>query len=110
VHGVSEFESAHLHLTVPPTFTRHDDAVTLHHGALPAEDVHQRSGFRVTTPMRSLIDVAATRPDEEQLARAIADARDAGLVTIRRLRVRAEAVDGHAALYIERALHLMDAS
>ncbi|MDP9184581.1 MAG: hypothetical protein M3O29_02805, partial [Actinomycetota bacterium] len=61
-------------------------------------------GFRVTTPMRSLIDVAARAPDEEQLGRAVVEARSRGLVTLRRIRARAEMVDLRAALYIERAL------
>lgn len=57
----------------------------------------------MTTPLRSLVDVAANA-DEDQLARAIAEAADRGLLTVRRLRERAEAVDVGAALRIERAL------
>lgn len=110
VHGFGEFEPVRVHLTVPPAFTRRDDAVDLHRADLPAEDVQERTGFRVTTPVRSVIDVAAFRPDEEQLARAIGEARTLGLLTARRLRSRAEAVDPLAALYIERALQLSDAS
>ena len=64
----------------------------------------------MTTPLRSLIDVAAGRPDEEQLGRAIIDARSRGLATLRRLRGRAELVDPRAALYIERALGVVEAS
>lgn len=104
VHGVGEFESARVQLTVPTGFARRDRAVVLHIGDLPAEDVQAGAGFRVTTPLRSLIDVAAGRPDEEQLGRAIIDARSRGLVTLRRLRTRAELLDPRAALYIERAL------
>lgn len=108
VHGVGEFESAQVHLTVPPGFTMRDDAVTLHHADLPVTDVIERPGFRVTTPLRSLIDVAAGVPDEDQLARAIDEARGRGLVTPRQLRVRAEAVDARAALIIERALRQIE--
>jgi predicted transcriptional regulator of viral defense system len=104
VHGIGEFESARVHLTVPVGFGRRDRAVVLHVGDLPAEDVQQGVGFRVTTPVRSLIDVAARGPDEEQLGRAIVEARSRGLVTLRRLRGRAEVVDPRAALYIERAI------
>jgi len=104
VHGVGEFESARLHLTVPPGFTMTDDALVLHHARLPETDVLDRSGFRVTTPTRSIIDVAADSPDEDQLARAIDEALHEGLLTIRNLRARSEVVDSRAALYIERAL------
>lgn len=104
VHGIGEFESRHIHLTVPPGFTMRNDAVELHYAELPADDVSARSGYRVTTALRTIIDIAANAPDEDQLARAIDDARRAGLVTNRRLRSRAEAVDPRAALYIERAI------
>jgi hypothetical protein len=81
-----------------------NDAVELHYAKLPTDDVSERSGYRVTTPLRTLIDIAANAADEDQLARAIGDARHAGLVTTRRLRSRAETLDPRAALYIERAI------
>lgn len=110
VYGVGEFESARVQLTVPPEFTMRDDAVALHYGELAADDIQERTGFRVTTPTRSLIDVAATQPDEDQLARAVDDARKRGLFVGRLLRSRAEAVDPRAALYLERALRAAEVS
>lgn len=104
VHGIGEFESPRVHLTVPPGFTMRDDALALHHADLPNEDIAEHVGFRATTPLRTIIDMAANAPDEDQLARAIDDARRAGLITNRRLRSRAEDIDPRAALYIERAL------
>lgn len=104
VHGIGEFETARVHLTVPLQFTMRDDALVLHHADLPGTDVLQRTGFRVTTPVRSLIDVAALAPEEEHLGRAIADAQRNGLLTLRSLRARAEMVDVRAAFYIERAI------
>jgi predicted transcriptional regulator of viral defense system len=104
VHGIGEFESPRVHLTVPPDFSKRDPAVTLHRADLSAEDVDSRPGFRLTTVTRSLIDVAAAGGDEDQLARAINEAVDGGQVTLRRLRTRAEAVDLKGALHIERAI------
>jgi hypothetical protein len=104
VYGIGEFESRYVHLTVPPGFTMHNEAEAIHHAELPADDVVARSGYRVTSPLRTLIDIAANAADEDQLARAIADARRAGLVTTRRLRSHAETLDPRAALYIERAI------
>jgi predicted transcriptional regulator of viral defense system len=109
VHEVGEFESARIHLTVPPSFTMRDDAVVLHHMQLPDTDVLEQAGFRVTTATRSLVDVAAAGADEDQLARAITEATEAGLTTIRQLRGRAEAIDAKAALLIERAITKVDA-
>lgn len=110
VHGIGEFESAQVHLTVPPGFRMRVDAVVLHYALLPDGDVVDQTGFRVTTPARSIIDVAALMPDEDQLARAIADGRERGLLTARNLRARAEAVDARAALYVERALQQVETS
>lgn len=104
VHGIGEFESPRVHLTVPAGFTMRDDATVLHRAELPPTDVIERIGFRATNPVRSIVDIAATAPDDEQLGRAIADAVQAGLLTLRTLRSRAEAVDVRAALQIERAL------
>lgn len=110
VHGIGEFESARIHLTVPPDFTRRHEGLVLHRADLVPEDVQGHAGFRVTTAVRSLVDVAATVPDDDQLARAIGEARALGLLTVRRLRARAEAVDARAALHIERALQRTGAS
>lgn len=108
VHGVGEFESARVHLTVPPAFTMNDDAVVIHQADLPDIDVMQQAGFRVTTVARSLVDVAAEGADEEQLAPAIEDAMNAGLTTLRQLRARAEAVDPKGALRVERSIHALE--
>lgn len=104
VHEVGEFESPRIHLTVPPGFTMRDDAVVLHAADLGSDDIEERTGFRVTTPTRTIIDIASQAPDEDQLARAISDGERAGLLKLRALRTRAELVDPRAALYIERAL------
>lgn len=110
VHGIGEFETRRVQLTVPPGFSMTDDAVTLHHVQLPDSDALQRVGFRVTTPIRSIVDIAAQAPDEDQLARAIDDANCMGLLTFRRLTERAEVVDPRAALYIERAIRQIEPS
>ncbi len=104
VHGLGEFESARVHLTVPLRFTMRDDAVVVHFADLGDDDIETRTGFRVTTPTRSIIDIAGQAPDDDQLARAIDDGERAGLLTLRGLRSRAEIIDARAALYIERAI------
>lgn len=104
VHDLGEFESSRVHLTVPPKFTMRDAALTLHLQDLPETDVEDRTGFKVTNPVRSIIDVATQLPDTDQLARAIDEALERGLATSRALRTRSEMVDVRAALHIERAL------
>ncbi len=110
VHGIGEFESSRLHMTVGRNFRMSDDAVVLHRSELGDADVEERTGFRVTTMVRSLIDISSESPDEEQLSRAIDEARQAGLLTIRSLRARAELLDVGAALRIERAINIGVAS
>lgn len=108
LHGIGELESPRVHLTVPPGYSMRDDAVILHHADLPVDDIVQQAGFCATTVLRAIIDVAAAGADEDQLARAIQEGRDQGLLTLRRLRTRAEAVDLKAALRIERAIQQME--
>ncbi len=104
VHGIGEFESPRIHLTVPRGFRMRDRALVLHFAELPAEDVEQRRGFVITTVSRSLIDVAAAGGEEDQLGHAIEEALAAGAVTRRQLRTRSELVDARAALRLERAM------
>ncbi len=110
VYGVGEFESPRIHMTVPPGFRMRDDALVLHHAELPHGDIVERTGYRLTTLTRSLVDVAAQSADEEQLARAIEEARAQGTLTLRGLRARADSVDATAALRIERAIGHMGAA
>jgi hypothetical protein len=109
VDGIGEFESPRVHLTVPPGFSMRDDAVILHQADLPPEDVVEQVGFRTTTVTRSLVDVAASGVDEDQLARAVREALDAGHLILRQLRTRAEAVDLQGAVRIERAIQRVQA-
>jgi predicted transcriptional regulator of viral defense system len=108
VQGIGEFESPRIHLTVPPDFTKEEPGLTLHHSLLEDEDVVEQKGFALTTPVRSIVDVAARAPDEDQLSRAIEEAVEKGVLTLRQLRVRAELVDPRAALYVERAIQRME--
>jgi predicted transcriptional regulator of viral defense system len=106
VHQIGEFESPTVHLTVPRTFTMTDPELTLHRGDLDQADTTQGPGFRVTTPLRTVIDIAARKPDLDQFERLVADAVDRGMLTTRMLRERSEQVDPTAALWVERALNL----
>lgn len=107
VYDIGEFESPRVHLTVPRGFRMEDDALILHRSDLPDEDIEARPGFRVTTLVRSLIDVAAAHADEDQLARAVEEALAGGTITRRQLRARSEALAPLAALRIERALGVL---
>ncbi len=110
VYDAGDANPAHVHLTVPSNFRARASGVRLHRGDLPAEDVRQQAGFSITTPLRSLLDVAAEAYDIEQLATAIGDALRQGLVTRRQILARADEFGPKAALAVERALRQLEGS
>lgn len=108
-HGLGDIDPAKVHLTVPPGFHARDSAVVLHVAALRDSDVEPRQGWSVTTPRRSILDVAAGEVSQEHIDSAVREAVDRGLVTARRLRSAADAAGDRAALRVERALAAMAA-
>jgi predicted transcriptional regulator of viral defense system len=104
VHELGDVDPAHVHLTVPRNFRQTDPGVVIHRADLPERDVEEREGFRVSTPLRSLLDVAAGELDLDQLAQAIKEALVRGMTTRRSLLDRADELGPTAALRIERAL------
>ncbi len=92
LHELCDVLPGKVHLTVPRTFRKQPPAnCRLHRGRLAPVDTSARSGFRVTTPLRTLIDVAAedTVP-AEQLELAVREAFDKGMVTLRRIKDAAQ--------------------
>jgi predicted transcriptional regulator of viral defense system len=81
LHDLTEILPGFVHLTVPPRF-RKDPPVgcVLHKASLATADVEERTGFRVTTPLRTLVDVATGAISREQLEKAVAEALTRGLV------------------------------
>src|SRR6266536_1016284 len=105
VHELGDVNPARTHLTVPAGFRQRALAgVVLHRAALPEGDVRDQEGFRVTTPLRSLLDTAAGDLDLDLLAGAVEDALEQGVLTRSRLLARADELGPRAALRIERAL------
>ena len=81
-----------------------DDLVALHVDVLTTDEREGRRGWALTTPLRTLVDAAASELSQEHVDRAVADALRLGLTTRRRLlRASADAPD-RAALRLERAL------
>jgi len=79
---------AHLqaHLIVPPRFRkRMPDGLVLHRAVLQGREVDTREGFPMTTPLRTILDLAEARLDHEQLTAVVTDAVRKGLVDRRAL-------------------------
>lgn len=104
VHELGDVDPARVHLTAPPNFRQKNPGVVIHRADLAPRDVQEYEGFRVTTPLRSLLDVAAAELDLDQLGQAIAEALVRGMATRRALVDRADEFGANAALRIERAL------
>ncbi len=104
VHDLGDVNPASVHLIVPPGFRSKAEGVILHRCMVTPREKQEHSGFWVTTPLRSLIDVASGSLDLDQVVTALVEALRRGLVTPRALRARADAAGDRAALRIERAL------
>ena len=104
VHDLGVSDPSRLHLTVPAGFRARDAAVVVHVGDPAESDVVQREGFRVTSVLRTLLDVSAGAL-QEPVDDAVTEALDRQLVSPGQLRLRADAFGDRAALRVERALH-----
>lgn len=104
LHELGVVVPAKVHLTVPTGFRAKAPGLVVHKGSLPKEDVEHREGFRVTIPVRSILDAASEHLESDHLARVIEDALERGITTRRALRSRADEFGPVTALAIERAL------
>ena len=110
VHELGEANPTAVHLIVPANFRSTAAGVVLHRGAVDEHDIWEHEGFRVTSPLRTLLDVAASHLDLDQLASALVDgcAKDPTLEeTIIR---RAGELGPRAATRLHRALQMATAA
>lgn len=90
-YELSDVLPATIHLTVPTGFRKEPPAgIRLHRQGLPASDVTERDGYRITTPLRTLLDAAASPLSAEHLAAAARGALEKGLVRKRLLEAALE--------------------
>jgi predicted transcriptional regulator of viral defense system len=104
VYELGEANPAKVHLTVPPDFHQKAPNAVFHTDSIPDSDVETRDGYKITTPLRTLLDVAAGDLEEDRVQRSIREAVESGLVSRRALVHRAESFGPRAALQVERAL------
>jgi predicted transcriptional regulator of viral defense system len=104
VHELSDVNPTRIHLTVDSSFGARDDAVVLHVDSLGESEIDRRGAWAVTTPERTLVDVAGADLSQEHIDRAVSDALARGVLTRRRLLRVADGAGDRAALRLERAL------
>lgn len=105
VHQLGEVDPANVHITMPPRFSTRNPLIVVHTADLAPADVEAREHFSLTTPTRTLLDLAAV-PDvtQEQLDSMVSDARDTGQLDLPSLRRRMDEFGDFAALRLERSL------
>jgi len=86
VHDLSDVMPAQVHLTVPKGFRKQVPlGCVLHQATLGPEDVESRTGYRVTTPLRTLLDAARSALSQEHVNSAVRGALERGLLSRRLL-------------------------
>jgi predicted transcriptional regulator of viral defense system len=89
LHDLSDVMPAKLDVTVPPGFRRMaaiPEVLRLHHARLSQRDVQTIDGVRVTTPLRTIIDVIAQGAIAPELqVQAVDQALRRGLILRRQL-------------------------
>lgn len=107
LHELTDLMPDRIHLSVPKSFRKQPaKGIVLHKARLEEGDVEDRRGYRVTTPLKTILDIARSpRVSPEHLEAAVAEALDRGLVRRKRLRDALGAIEdeGRRAI-VERAM------
>jgi hypothetical protein len=89
-YNLSDLNPAKLHMTVPTDFRRNSEIpgiLVLHYADLPETDVETAQGFRLTRPLRAILDLIEAGTVERNFIRqAIRQAADRGLITRQQIR------------------------
>jgi predicted transcriptional regulator of viral defense system len=83
IYDLSDVMPAKLHMTVPRSFRRSAEIpsiLILHYDNLSADEVEEREGYRVTRPIRAIVDLRGEVSDE-LLSQAFTEAKARGLIT-----------------------------
>lgn len=86
LHGLSDLNPAKMHMTVPRGFRRNNGTpkvLVLHRAGLKEEEVEDARGYRLTRPLKTILDLAqaATVPPDI-LFQSLAQGLRQGLITL----------------------------
>ncbi len=89
IHELSDVMPSKMHMSVPVRFRKGTPIpknLHLHFIDIPRSDVEERQGYRVTTPIRTLIDVIQEgKLSNEHIAQIVKQALEKGLATIKEM-------------------------
>ncbi len=84
-HGIGDVVPDRIHLTVPRSFRKRASGVVLHRGEFGIRDLEHHLGFRVSVPLRTILDVADSELDPDRFNDAVQQALRGGHVRQSRL-------------------------
>lgn len=94
IYELSDVMPAKMHMTVPTTFRKGvtiPKLLVLHYFDLKESEIRHQQGYRVTTPIRTLIDIVVERRlSDELITQAFRDALKTGLVSRHELNTHTE--------------------
>ena len=89
IYEITDVMPPKMHMTVPKNFRRAQaipEPLVLHHSDLAEQDVEVRQGYKVTTPLRTLIDVVEDqRVSTDQVELGVKQAIKQGLISKREI-------------------------
>lgn len=99
IHDLGDVLPERVHLTVPPGFRKPcPKGCILHRAHLSEPELEHHDGFRVTTPLRTLLDVAAGPVPCNQVEKALREAVRQGLIRRSQIEHASAGHPGRAAL------------
>ena len=105
-YDLSDLNPAKIHMTVPTHFRRNSEipgVLVLHYADLPDSDVETAQGFKLTRPLRAILDLIEAGTVERNFIRqAVTQGVDRGLIT--RQRIEDARMSGPARQIVEEAL------
>ncbi|MEO5712409.1 MAG: type IV toxin-antitoxin system AbiEi family antitoxin domain-containing protein [Luteolibacter sp.] len=97
LRNLSDANPSKLHMTVPPGFRRNSETplvLILHKAEIAPNEIIRERGYAVTSPMRSIIDSAASGDaDPDMLRHALDEGMKRGLITRREFQVARQRKD-----------------
>ena len=106
LYDLSDLNPSKLHMTVPTDFRRNSEIpgiLVLHYADLPASDVQTAQGYKLTRPLRAVLDLIEAGTVERNFIRqALRQAVDRGLIT--RQQIRNTLMSGSARKIVEETL------
>ena len=98
LHEISDANPEKIHMTVPPGFRRYmPPGIVLHRARLSPQEWEERQGYRVTTPLRTIVDAAASPSTWSFVPDAVSDALYKGLVRSQQLVLAIDKVENEEA-------------